>query len=573
MLLEIVWLCLAWSSDAFVPTQVSLAAGSHADSTISITWLTDDDRDDPTSCAEVAVVHVRGPIADQSEHARMAPGLHVVGTCSRYSLGSAPELFGNYTSGRIHTVQVNGLVAGSTYAYTLFGDSPSTTRHFKTLPASEEPEPRKADPRFPFVLGVIGDLGQTADSQETVRHLDADPSLQILLHAGDMAYADTESKRWDSYGLKVEPLSSRLQWMVCPGNHEIESDYYTGESFKAYEARFAMPSVQPVESLPSTKQIGCKHPFPAKPHKGPDCTPSVFSGGYDWGNSFYAFDAGPARVISLNSYANTGPQSAQLNWLREELEALARRRSSTPWLIVMMHCPFYSSNAAHHEERQTTLMRDIHGFEDLLQKHAAAVVISGHVHAYERTHPVYRNVTKPGAPTYIVVGDGGNREGHAKDYLPQPSWSAFRNGLTFGHGRLVIANKTHMQWEWWTNDDTLPPAMNKERAARRAADLELSGSIFDVDSPWRSPLPQRSAVDSVWIRNPYRDPPPRSRFANASLWALGLVSVSSAVLAFLVIAVQRCRRRRLAAQPVQSSQSINSAEMQSTSSSRTLLDS
>ena len=35
-----------------------------------------------------------------------------------------------------------------------------------------------------------------------------------------MAYADTESTRWDSYGMKVEPLSSRLQWMVCPGNHE-----------------------------------------------------------------------------------------------------------------------------------------------------------------------------------------------------------------------------------------------------------------------------------------------------------------------------------------------------------------
>ena len=300
-------------------------------------------------------------------------------------------------------MQVNGLVPGSLYAYSLYGDASSTTRRFKTLPASEEPDPQGHDARFPFVLGVIGDLGQTADSEQTVRHLDADQNLQIILHAGDMAYADTDSTRWDTYGTKVEPVSSRLQWMVCPGNHEIESDYYTGEGFKAYEARFAMPSVQPAESEPSTRQIGCEHPFPFQPHPGPDCTPSVFSGKYDWGSSFYAFDAGPARVISLNSYTETDAQSAQFKWFKEELEALARRRSATPWLIVMMHCPFYSSNAAHHGERQAVLMRDMHGFEDLLHKHGAAVVISGHVHAYERTHPVYRNVTQPGAPTYIVV--------------------------------------------------------------------------------------------------------------------------------------------------------------------------
>ena len=76
-----------------------------------------------------------------------------------------------------------------------------------------------------------------------------------------MSYADTNSARWDSYGLKVEPLASRLQWMVCPGNHEIESDYYTGQNFQAYEARFAMPAVQEPQFSPSKEQIGCKHPL------------------------------------------------------------------------------------------------------------------------------------------------------------------------------------------------------------------------------------------------------------------------------------------------------------------------
>ena len=125
------------------------------------------------------------------------------------------------------------------------------------------------------------------------------------MHAGDMSYADTNAARWDSYGLKVEPLASRLQWMVCPGNHEIESDYYTGQNFQPYEARFVMPAVQQAEFSPSNEQIGCKHPYPWVPHTGKDCTPSAFTGQYDWGNSFYAFDAGPARVISLNSLSSS----------------------------------------------------------------------------------------------------------------------------------------------------------------------------------------------------------------------------------------------------------------------------
>lgn len=257
---------------------------------VSITWITEDPRDDSESCAQVAAVTLRPQAND----------LQIAGACLRYSFGAAPDVFGNYTSGRIHRVQVKGLLANSEYTYTSYGDPPNIVRSFKTLPASK-PTGSK-DARYPFVVGVVGDLGQTEDSTETVRHLDADKDIQIILHAGDMSYADTNAVRWDSYGLKVEPLASRLQWMVCPGNHEIESDYYTGQNFQPYEARFAMPAVQKAEFSPSVEQIGCKHPFPVTPHSGRDCTPSAFTGHYDWGNSFYAFDAGPARVISLNSH-------------------------------------------------------------------------------------------------------------------------------------------------------------------------------------------------------------------------------------------------------------------------------
>ena len=52
---------------------------------------------------------------------------------------------------------------------------------------------------------------------------------------------------------------------------------------------------------------------------------------------------------------------------------------------------------------------------------------------------------------YIVVGDGGNREGlHTSWIVPQPSFSLFRQA-SFGHGEIVATNATHLRWTWMQN--------------------------------------------------------------------------------------------------------------------------
>jgi len=70
------------------------------------------------------------------------------------------------------------------------------------------------------------------------------------------------------------------------------------------------------------------------------------------------------------------------------------------------------------------------------------LVLAGHVHAYERTHPVgtpsfqflhhslnvladqvYRGELFGEAPTYINVGTGGTHEGHANRWFAMPNWS------------------------------------------------------------------------------------------------------------------------------------------------------
>lgn len=56
-------------------------------------------------------------------------------------------------------------------------------------------------------------------------------------------------------------------------------------------------------------------------------------------------------------------------------------REETPWLIVLMHVPMYSSNHAHYMEGES--MRVV--FEEWFVKYNVDLVFAGHVHAYERS--------------------------------------------------------------------------------------------------------------------------------------------------------------------------------------------
>ncbi|KAF7057906.1 hypothetical protein CFC21_065059, partial [Triticum aestivum] len=56
----------------------------------------------------------------------------------------------------------------------------------------------------------------------------------------------------------------------------------------------------------------------------------------------------------------------------------------------------------------------------------------------------------------VTIGDGGNREGLADEYMdPQPKTSVFREA-SFGHGRLQVVNATLALWTWHRNDDDQP---------------------------------------------------------------------------------------------------------------------
>ncbi|KAJ4897014.1 Purple acid phosphatase 10 [Raphanus sativus] len=99
-----------------------------------------------------------------------------------------------------------------------------------------------------------------------------------------------------------------------------------------------------------------------------------------------------------------------------------------PWLIFLMHSPWYNSYDYHYMEGET--MRVM--YEPWLVENEVYVVFEGHVHGYETSehissiaYNVVNGICTPVkdhfAPIYITIGDGGNLEGLSTNLSTLPS--------------------------------------------------------------------------------------------------------------------------------------------------------
>ncbi|KAL3151843.1 hypothetical protein ABBQ38_012808 [Trebouxia sp. C0009 RCD-2024] len=401
----------------------------------------------------------------------------------------------NYTSPVLHTVVLSGLQPGAQYFYQVGdGTTYSGTYNFTALAEPSATAPQR------FLL--VADWGLSHNSSVTLQHLLLSAANTttppVVLYIADFCYADTWFTNgtvlvpntgleghiagtyqpvWDSWQRFIEPLVSNVPMLACTGNHEIEAESDGKNSiFTSVQARWKMPS-------------------------NSSNSASYF---------FHSAEVGPTHVINLSPYVDYTPGSAQWQWLAEDLAGI--NRSATPWVVVNIHNPWYTTDASYKEfEQMRTSM------EPLTYKHGVDVFFYGHVHAYERTHPVYDYNLDPCGAVHITIGDGGNSEGlsflaqnkkspeyedlnggcptpanssvrpsyiNTVDatisdpwsyykrtltfqadgnstgegnpagycYKEQPEWSAYREP-SFGHGTLDVINSTTALWQWHRNQD------------------------------------------------------------------------------------------------------------------------
>ncbi|KAL0334693.1 UNVERIFIED_CONTAM: Purple acid phosphatase 2 [Sesamum radiatum] len=363
------------------PQQVHITQGDHIGKAVIVSWVTVDEPGSNT------VLYW----AENSKLKNKAKG-----TLTKYK-------FYNYTSGYIHHCTIKKLEYDTKYYYEVGIGHTTRTFWFTTPPA--------VGPDVPYTFGLIGDLGQSYDSNRTLTHYERNPAKgQTVLFVGDLSYADNypnhDNVRWDTWGRFVERSVAYQPWIWTAGNHEID---------------FA-------------PEIGETKPFKPYTHVIVSLTK-------------------PLTVLLLS-----GKYTPQYKWLEDELPKV--NRSETPWLIVLMHSPWYNSYNYHYMEGET--MRVM--YEPWFVQYKVDVVFAGHVHAYERSERVSNiaynivngicsPVSDQSAPVYITIGDGGNLEGLATNMSePQPKYSAFREA-SFGHATFAIKNRTHAYYSWHRNQD------------------------------------------------------------------------------------------------------------------------
>ena len=146
-----------------------------------------------------------------------------------------------YQSGWIHHVPLKNLKPSTTYYYFIGEDSnrdgANGLRYFTTMPAVGKMKKSLS-------FAVLADIGTTNDSVRTVNHILSDPTMEMVLHAGDGSYADCRPDIWDVYFNMIQDVAQVRPWMISPGNHEIEFEFATMKAFTAYTNRYRMPQVK-----------------------------------------------------------------------------------------------------------------------------------------------------------------------------------------------------------------------------------------------------------------------------------------------------------------------------------------
>lgn len=273
-----------------------------------------------------------------------------------------------------HHARITGLSPDTDYVYAAGHDgAPPELGTIRTAPAGRA--------RFRFTsfgdqgtptVGKIVDgkaVNDNLGSQYAGDVTSAVESLAPLFNLvnGDLCYANIATDRirtWNDWWANNSRSARYRPWMPAPGNHENELG--NGPiGFEAFQTYFTVPDAG------------------AEDHaKG----------------LWYSFTVGGMRVIAVanddiclqdggNSYVKGYSGGAQKRWLEGEL-AKARADRGIDWVVVFMHQVAISSadkfNGADLGIRQDWL--------PLFDRYQVDLVLCGHEHHYERSHPV-RGVT------------------------------------------------------------------------------------------------------------------------------------------------------------------------------------
>jgi acid phosphatase type 7 len=308
------------------------------------------------------------------------PGNYTVQYGEGKSLDSSPKistakvshvkLFLNNSTTYLYRATLSGLKFDETYSYKVSLGQRTLGEH------SFETRTRNSKTRF----AVFGDCGVGSPQQAQIAYQIYQQKPQFALVTGDMVYSfgrESEYRaRFFPYYLQPvptttrgAPLMSSIPFYMLLGNHDIYSANFDkhpdGLAFFYYTD---LPTNAPVpastvkaEGNPELIRTFSKNTSPRFPR-----------------TANYSFDYGNVHVAVLDANHYVNPLDLSLiEWFVNDM-----RSSKADWKILAYHHPAYNSSPTHYDYQ---IMRVL---SPLCEELGIDLVLTGHVHNYQRTVPL-----------------------------------------------------------------------------------------------------------------------------------------------------------------------------------------
>lgn len=332
----------------------------------------------------------------------------------------------------INTVLIDGLTPGAKYYYQC-GSADEAGAYSEEYVFYAPPSPGNDGTTRILAFGDLGH-GQMDDSSEvlhseppslitTKRMAEDTNDYNFVMHIGDIAYAEGFASTWEEFFDQLQPLMTRLPYMVNPGNHESDSKN-SGSYYQGHDSGGEC-------SVPYTKRFRMPRESDDKP--------------------WYSFEYGVVHVIMMSTEHDFRKSSPQWLDLVQFFEAV--NRSRTPWIIFSGHRPMYVDSTSEvgeaSDQEGAKLLRE--HVEPLLFKYKVDLALWGHHHSYQRTSPVYNSMRTTGATTHVVIGMAGQSLSQNLEKI-RPSYFEVVDDQHYGYTR-IFADALSLKMEFVRNLD------------------------------------------------------------------------------------------------------------------------
>ncbi len=252
-------------------------------------------------------------------------------------------------------------------------------------------------------FAVFGDCGAGTPQQAKIAYQVYQQKPQFVLVTGDNVYRNGLEKEYrnnffpyytaqEADTLKGAPLMQSIPFYMMLGNHDVFGyDLDKTPDGLAYFYYNDLPLNGPHKENTLTV-------------KGNDALVKAFksnSGSRFPRMSNFSFDYGNVHIVCIDANPYSSPlEPALVQWMVEDLN-----NSRADWKIVSYHHPGFNSSKAHYDYQRMRLLSPV------IQNLNVDLVLSGHVHNYQRTVPLIFEPKLDSTGRHFEVSDEGRVDG------------------------------------------------------------------------------------------------------------------------------------------------------------------